>query len=83
MNCMAIPCVAHDKLHETCMFHSAREGGTRQHITKFITVVSCDLHCHASLCIYKINEVTVEQYHNHHYSGLQAIISDIVLHART
>ena len=82
---MAIPCVAHDKLHETrtCVFNAVREGCTRQHITEFITVVLCDLHCHACLCIYKINEVTVEQYHNHHYLGLPAIFSDVMLHART
>ena len=81
MNCMAIPCMACDKLIETCMFHTATEGGTRQHITELLQL--CHVTCIAMhVCVF-INEVTVEQYHNHHYSGLPAIISDIMLYART
>ena len=51
---VTIPCVAHDKLHETCMFHATSKRGPRKHVTGLFKVLSC---CH--VCI---NEVIIEQY---------------------
>ena len=30
---LGIPCVAHGKLHETCMFHATRKHGPHKHVT--------------------------------------------------
>ena len=67
MNCMAIPHVAYNRLHEMCMVHTVREDGTCKHVTGFIIVVVCDLCCQARVYVC-INEVTVEHYHNHQCS---------------
>ena len=82
VNYMAIPHMAHNRLHEMCMFHIVGEGGTHNHVTEFIIVVVCDLCCQAHVYVC-INEVIVEWYCNYQYSGIPAIISDIMLYART
>ena len=55
---MAIPCVAHGKLHETCMFHATRKRGPRKHVTgmhcSFLVVPRVDIQCK--------NEVIIERY---------------------
>ena len=82
MNYMAIPHVAHNRLHEIYMFHAVRDGGTRNNVIGFIIVVACDLCCQAQVYVC-VNEVIVEWYCNYQYSGIPAIISDIMLYART
>ena len=42
--CVTIPRAAHDKLHETCIFHATRKCGPRKHVTELFKVLSC---CHA------------------------------------
>ena len=51
---MAIPHVAHGKLHETCMFHATRKRGPRKHVTGLFKVLSCGHACK--------NEVIIERY---------------------
>ena len=41
--CMAIPRVAHNKLHEMCMSHATRKHDPRKHVMVLFKVVSC---CH-------------------------------------
>ena len=53
---MAIPCVAHDKLRETCMFHAMRKHGPCKHIMRLFKVVSC---CYVLVYVCK-NEVMIE-----------------------
>ena len=55
ISCVTIPCVAHDKLHETCMFHTMRKRGSRKHLTGLFKVLSW---CNACK-----NEVITERYH--------------------
>ena len=37
---VTIPRVAHNKLHETCMFHATRKRGSRKHVTGLFKVLS-------------------------------------------
>ena len=52
---VTIPRMAHDKLHETCMFHTMRKRGPRKHVTGLFKILSW---CHACK-----NEVIIERYH--------------------
>ena len=56
---MAIPRVAHDKLHETCMFHATKKCGSRKHVTGLLIlkIYRGATRVHA----YK-NEVIIERY---------------------
>ena len=53
---VTIPRVAHDKLHETCMFHAMRKRGPAKHVMglKFYRVATRVHTCK--------NEVIIEQY---------------------
>ena len=56
--CMAIPHVAHGKLHETCMFHATRKCGPCKHMTECIVVFCGTMHGHVSK-----SEVIIQWYH--------------------
>ena len=53
---VTIPCMVHDKLHKTCMFHATSKRGPRKHVTGLFKDLSC---CHACK-----NEAIIEQYCN-------------------
>ena len=40
ISCVTIPRMAHNKLHETCMFHATRKRGSRKHVTGLFKVLS-------------------------------------------
>ena len=52
-----IPCVAHDKLLETCMFHATRKRDPRKHVTGLFKVYRVTTRVHACK-----NEVIIERY---------------------
>ena len=37
---VTIPRVAHDELHETCMFHATRKRGSRKHVMEIFKDLS-------------------------------------------
>ena len=67
---VAIPRVAHDKLHETCMFHATRKRGARKHVMGLFKVLSW---CHACK-----NEVIIEQYRSYLLASICSITARIL-----